>query len=192
MNYNRAYKLAVNLLSSLPNDLYYHNVDHTMAVLQACERIYSDENQSDEFQLALLKTAALFHDIGYLVQYHRNEEEACKIVESSLPECDYTRDEIIIINRLIMATQMPQQPRDLLEKIICDADLEYLGTTDFDNISDKLFRELQQRDLVSNKLDWDKTQIEFLSAHQYWTLSAQQRCGEIKGLNLNKVIQRQT
>ena len=42
-----------------------------------------------------------------------------------------------LFSQLILATKVPQKPKNKLEKIICDADLDYLGREDFDNISDK-------------------------------------------------------
>jgi len=68
-----------------------------------------------------------------------------------------------------MATRIPQTPNNYLEKIICDADLDYLGRNDFYKISNQLFKELKYNSIVSNKLEWNKIQIKFLEAHQFHT-----------------------
>ena len=66
---------------------------------------------------------------------------------------------------------MPQHPNNLVEQVMCDADLDYLGRNDFDEISDRLFRELVAHGDVQSKQEWDKIQVRFLSAHTFHTSS---------------------
>ena len=70
---------------------------------------------------------------------------------------------------LILCTKIPQQPKTLLERIICDVDLDYLGRPDFYEISDQLFRELKALSVINNIDEWNKIQINFLEAHTYHT-----------------------
>lgn len=79
-----------------------------------------------------------------------------------------------------MATRLPQQPADRLAEILCDADLYYLGTDLYAENAEKLFHELKKTKTVSNDAEWLLKQIEFLSAHRYFTPTAQQK------LNTNK------
>ena len=46
-----------------------------------------------------------------------------------------------------------------MEKIICDADLDYLGRADFFEISDSFFKELKEYKYLNNKSQWDKLQV---------------------------------
>jgi uncharacterized protein len=71
-----------------------------------------------------------------------------------------------------MATKIPQNPQSLLEKIICDADLSYLGRDDFFSISEKLYTEMISIGAISNREDWDRIQEEFLQQHHYFTATA--------------------
>ena len=74
-----------------------------------------------------------------------------------------------MVKGLIWATKIPQSPKTKLEKIICDADLDYLGRRDFYQISDQLFKELKLRGLLGNKKEWNRIQISFLEGHSYHT-----------------------
>ena len=68
-----------------------------------------------------------------------------------------------------MATKVPQTPKTLLEKMICDIDLDYLGRSDFYKISNYLFEELKVTRGLTSKNEWNKIQVKFLEAHEYHT-----------------------
>ena len=74
-----------------------------------------------------------------------------------------------------MATKMPVHPTTLLEKIICDADLDYLGRLDYTNGAHNLYQELRERGMVGDEAAWVGQQIEFINRHQYYTVTAQQK-----------------
>jgi len=173
------------LEKELPKYLYYHNVKHTMDVVIGVEIIGISEGVSEE-ELLLLKTAALFHDMGQIVQSPGHEEIGCDYAKKILPQYKYQAEDIAIICELIMATKIPPQPKNLLEKIICDADLDYLGRSDFIPVSDTLYRELHEQNIISDINEWNKLQIKFISNHQYFTKFAQ----ENREVNKQKQIER--
>jgi len=156
------------LEEELPSYLYYHNVKHTMDVVIGVEVIGTAEGVSEE-ELLLLKTAALFHDMGQIVQSPGHEEISCKFAREILPKYSYVEEEIDIICSIIMATQLPPNPQNLLERIICDADLDYLGRSDFIPVSDTLYDELHHQGILTNKNDWNHLQVKFISNHSYFT-----------------------
>ena len=156
------------LEKELPHYLYYHNVKHTMDVLIGVEVIGVAEKVNDE-ELYLLKTAALFHDMGQIVQSKGHEEISCKFAREILPKYQYSKEHIDAICELIMATELPPKPKNLLETIMCDSDLDYLGRTDFIPVSDTLYDELHHQNIITNKNDWNKIQIKFITNHQYFT-----------------------
>jgi hypothetical protein len=88
---------------------------------------------------------------------------------------------------LIRATKIPQNPSNLLEKIICDADLDYLGREDFWEIGNKLFEELKTLGLISNKYEWNQNQLVFLENHSYFTNASQKLRNERKHQNLLEI-----
>lgn len=171
----------------LPSDLYYHNVKHTIDVMTQVELIGKSENISDE-EMLILKTAALFHDIGHLVDYDNHEEEGVKIARRILPEYNYTPEQIAQIEKLIMVTQMPPKPNTLLEMIICDADLDYLGRSDFVPVAYNLYRELKIRNKVDSFEEWKKIQIDFIRKHSYFTKTAQKLRDVNKKNQLEKIM----
>jgi len=89
-----------------------------------------------------------------------------------LPKYGYTNQEVEEINSIIMATELPPKPKTLLQKIICDADLDYLGRSDFIPVSDTLYKELKEQNIVTDIDTWNKMQISFLESHQYFTDTA--------------------
>ncbi len=157
----------------LPKHLYYHNYKHTIDVTIGVEIIGYGEGVSEE-EMLLLKTAALFHDFGQVVSAVDHEERGCKIAGEILPGFGYTPEQIETIQGIIMATKLPPQPKTLLQEIIADADLDYLGRRDMVPVSDALYEELKVQGLIGSFNDWNKLQLKFLSNHQYFTKTARQ------------------
>ncbi|HEX3009799.1 MAG TPA: adenylate/guanylate cyclase domain-containing protein, partial [Bacteroidales bacterium] len=110
----------------LPRDLHYHNIKHTVDVVTEVELIGWAEGVSDD-DLLILKTAALFHDVGHTRSYTEHEYYGTVIAREILPSYNYSPEQIEKICDMIMSTKMPPSPRNLLEEIMCDADLDYLG-----------------------------------------------------------------
>lgn len=167
------------LKKELPNNLYYHSVAHTLDVLDRVESLGREEGIS-ETDLILLKVAACFHDAGFLINNRNHEKLGCKIVRESLPAYDFTPEQIDQICGMIMATKVPQSPRNHLEEIICDADLDYLGRTDFFAIGQRLFKELKAYKILTTEKEWDELQVKFLSSHVYHTSTNRQKRAPLK------------
>ena len=172
------------LEDGLPDNLYYHNVKHTIDVVTQVELIGRSEGINDEDML-ILKTAALFHDMGHLINYDTHEEESVKLAKKILPEYHYADKQIEQICRLIMVTQLPPEPKNLLEEIMCDADLDYLGRTDFVPVSINLYKELAERKKIDSILEWNQLQYKFIKNHQYFTKTAQ----KLREVNKKKQLQ---
>jgi adenylate cyclase len=166
----------------LPPDLFYHNLKHTVDVVTEVELIGWAEGSSDE-ELLILKTAALFHDTGHTIAYDNHEFHGTQIARKILPKFNYTQEEIDNICDLIMSTKLPPNPQNLLEAILCDADLDYLGRIDFIPVSNTLFEELKIRNKITTLNDWNLMQLSFISKHQYFTETAR------KLREVNKQIQ---
>jgi HD superfamily phosphodiesterase len=159
------------LRKELPKHLSYHSVAHVKDVYAAAERLAKAEGVKGE-DLTLLLTAVMYHDCGFMVQSKEHEAIGCDIARESLPRFDYTPEQIERICGMIMATRIPQTPHNLLEEIIADADLDYLGRNDFWSIGNKLFTELQMYSIIQTEDEWNKLQIKFLEQHHYFTKTA--------------------
>lgn len=173
------------LEKELPDYLYYHNFKHTIDVINQAELIGYGEKVSDE-EILLLKTAALFHDAGHIISYLNHEYYGCQIAKEMLPQYNYTTEQIDKICELIMATELPPRPDNLLERIMCDSDLDYLGRIDFIPVSNTLYEELKAQNKMGSLNDWNKIQVKFLSSHQYFTSTA----NKLREVNKEKQIER--
>jgi class 3 adenylate cyclase len=170
----------------LPDYLYYHNVKHTVDVVTEVELIGWGEGCSDE-EILLLKTAGLFHDAGHTVAYDNHEFYGTELVREMLPKYNYSQKQIDRICEIIMATKLPPRPNNLLEEIICDSDLDYLGRSDFIPVSNTLFEELKAQKKIMELNDWNKLQVKFISGHQYFTNTARSLREVNKQLQIERI-----
>ena len=176
--------ILVILEKDLPGHLKYHTVAHTMDVYNRAEAIAGQEGITGR-ELELLLVAAAYHDSGYLYLREGHENKSCNIAEESLRNFDYSADEIGVIRSVIMATQLPQNPKSLIEQIICDADLDYLGRDDFFETGEGLYQEMLYYGIVSNEKEWNQLQLNFLESHHFFTETSKRNRNEKKQENIN-------
>ncbi|MDE1860390.1 MAG: HD domain-containing protein [Candidatus Micrarchaeota archaeon] len=161
--------------------LYYHNMKHTLFVHDAAKKICEAEGIKGR-KRELILVAALFHDTGYLVRYDKNEPFGAMICETALAGMGYTAEEIRFTKRLILATSMPQRPKNRYEQILCDADLATLGSSRYFSQAEALRRELG----VSGN-EWKSREISFLKGHKYFTSGATDIYGPTKEKNIRRL-----
>lgn len=167
-------------------DLHYHTLEHVLDVWESA-LLLADMEGISTYEKELLSTAALYHDAGFLYQSRDHEERGCQIITETLPRFGYTETEINKICGMVMATKIPQNPKNHLEEILCDADLDYLGRDDFWKIGNQLFEELKIMKVVETENDWNKIQIKFLESHHYFTPSSIQLRSKQKDSHLQSV-----
>ena len=179
--------ILTRLENELDSRLGYHNITHTLDVLEQAEVLAEQEKVTDKHDLLLLKIAAVFHDSGFLFVYKNHEEKSCEIASESLRNV-FSKEDIKKVFGMIMATKIPQTPNTLLEQIICDADLDYLGRNDFEPISRNLYKEFLTFKIIPEDIIWDHVQIKFFESHHYFTgTSMSKRNGKkLKHLNILK------
>ncbi len=173
------------LEDELPSYLYYHNYKHTIDVVNQAELIGYGEGVDDP-AILLLKTAALFHDAGHTINYDNHEYYGTQIAREILPKYRYTEEEIDKICDIIMATKLPPKPTTLLQRIICDSDLDYLGRSDFIPVSNTLYDELKAQNKIGTLNAWNKIQVMFLSKHHFFTDTA----NKLREVNKQSQIER--
>jgi len=170
--FNKIQQKIIDLLRhQLDPGLIYHNLEHTLDVMKQSESIARAEGIKSKHDLDLLKLAAAYHDSGFIITYKNHEEKSCEILKNDLDGMLSEQDTEIVCG-LIMATRIPQSPKTQLEKIICDADLDYLGRSDFEAISNNLHKEFIDYGVIKEKDDWNEIQIKFLETHNYFTSSS--------------------
>jgi len=180
----------LRLERELAPELVYHSVYHTRDdVLPAVEWLAALEHISDE-QLALLRTAAAFHDIGFIEQAREHEKIGVRIAGETLPRFGFTVAQIRQIGRMIRATQLSQTPETVLEQILVDADLDVFGRDDFMRRNADLRAELAARGQLATDAEWLGSQMDFLSTHHYFTAAAQRTRTAMKQRNLEMLAER--
>lgn len=177
------------LAKELPPNLEYHGLHHTHDVLDAAERLGSLANL-DADDAFLLKTAALYHDFGFIVQSAEHEQVSAELASRILPDFDFTEEQITRVQGMIMATRLPQTPHNFLEELICDADLDSIGREDFIITSHNLLRELRARGAVIHMKQWYETQLRFLSGQTFWTRVAKDLRDDGKRRNIEDLQRR--
>ena len=176
------------LEAELPKRYYYHSFSHTIDMHDSAARIAEFESINEDDKEIIL-VAALFHDAGFIIDRENHEMHSCTIAKELLPQFEYAPIEIEAVCNLIMATQMPVKPKNKLEEIICDADLDYLGREDFKTIGDLLYRELSEEGSVEGLDAWNQMQVRFLNSHRYYTTFSQNHREVIKQENLRRLME---
>lgn len=162
MDFEFARRFIINKLkSSLPDELDYHNIKHTLNVEKAAMRIAKLEGVKGE-DLIILRTAVLFHDTGFILRYFDNEEFGINMAQTELNKFGYSPEQIKIVSEIISSTRREAQPKTLLQMIMCDADHDYLGRADYHNVAKTLRNELANFGKEMSELEWIDFQLEYL------------------------------
>lgn len=178
------HKILNNLSEKLPRHLSYHSLGHIIDVANVCDR-YIEYYMVGERPAHLIRIAAVAHDYGYIFTPVEHEERSIMEIRPMLK--GYSDTEISVISGLIRATKVPQQPQNLYEEIIADADLDYLGRDDYDAISEGLYREFLHFGVVKNEIEWLELQIKFLEGHKFHTSWAKMYRRDAKQRVLQKI-----
>lgn len=175
--------------NSVPEN-FYHNFEHTKGVVHAAKRIGKAEGVNDS-DIELLLIAAWFHDVGCTDKCKGHEDISKSIANKFLESQNYPKDKIVKVVSMIEATRIPQKPKNILEEIICDADLHHLGTKECKEKGDLLRLELERRmGMIQSDEDWFEFTAEFFRQHNYFTKYAKENYGVQKNINLLKIEKR--
>lgn len=185
LNFEQARQYAEKRLEGeLSPHLVYHGVAHTREeVVPAVETLAAMEVIKGK-SLNLLRTAGWFHDLGYVEHAVHHELISARIAADVLPSFGFNKDEIEFVRWAILATALPQSPRNRLEEILVDADLDILGSDRFMQRSQDLRRELAFLGKNFTDEQWYSRQLKFLEEHKYFTRSASQLRDPQKRLNI--------
>jgi len=180
-------KFISNLFGEkISGEMLYHNFAHTSNVVENSRRIGKKSDLCDE-DLEIITLAAWFHDAGYTETYKGHENKSIEIAENFLKGHGYSEEKIKKIVGCIDASKMPQNPHNLLEQILCDADLFHLGQEDFFDYSELLKTEWENLNIKkATELEWLKINIDFLSTHKYYTTYAREKFAPRQMVNLIK------
>lgn len=157
------------LKSTLPEEVVYHDLAHTLNVEKSAIRLGKLEGLNEE-EMMLLRTAVLYHDTGFIFTYEQNELHAIRLMEQSLPKYGYDETQIEQIRSMILATSHEVDPVTLLEQIMCDADHDYLGRADYFMVARKLREEMAAFGTVMSDEEWIQFQLSYLeNDHRFYS-----------------------
>ena len=175
----------------LPKNLLYHNIEHTLDVEKTALFLAEIEGLNEE-ETRILQTAVLYHDYGFTQNYNDNEKHAIQYAIKNLPKYGYTQKQIQAITEIITVTKKDANPpKNLLEKIILDADHDYLGREDYSMIAEKLRIELESFGYKMSDNQWIAFQLNYLeNKHRFYTETAKNLRIQTKKENIKKLKQK--
>lgn len=173
----------------LSTDLLFHNFHHTANVVRGVRHICKHSHLSKE-QKEILTLAAWFHDSGLIRTYKGHEEESQLLAREFLEKYNYPSQKLELVLGCIAATKMPQQPKSVLQQVICDADLFHLSLPEYYYLQKLLleeWRKVLHKDCTQQ--EWIQENLDFLTNHQYFTTYGQVELQKGKEWNIEKYKQ---
>lgn len=178
------------LLEKTPVGNSYHSLNHTKEVVATVIEIGKGQKVSED-DLEILTISAWFHDLGYTQKAMGHEEISAMFASGFLIENKYDNNKIDLVVGCILATKVPQQPKDYLQQIMCDADLHHLGSIYFEDRNNLYRKELEGRNKRKmTEYEWLVNTINFVTNHVFFTEYAKKNFVPIKEQNL-KMLQEQ-
>jgi hypothetical protein len=165
----------------------FHNLYHTQEVVRAAEIIgLKSELTEDEMESVLI--AAWLHDIGYEHGSQDHEAIAADRARKMLEEAGAPVKKTNDVVEAIESTKMPQQPKSIVGKVLCDADLFHLSTEKCDEHGYKLreeWKSLGFKDMEDD--EWLQFNLQFMESHRYQTSYGQDVLQDGKKKNIKRL-----
>jgi predicted metal-dependent HD superfamily phosphohydrolase len=156
--------------NELPEGMYFHNLDHTNNVVESVTEIGIMSGSLTTMEQTIVSLAAWFHDCGYCHTYIGHEDSSISIATNFLNEqhCDITL--IVQVTACIAATKVPQRPQNLLQELLCDADMAHLAKSNYIDYANRLKQEWQiHLNKHFSEKQWRDLNLELLTQHKYFT-----------------------
>jgi predicted metal-dependent HD superfamily phosphohydrolase len=145
----------------------------------------------DRQSMEVLQIAGWFHDTGYAEPGEGHEERSARIARAFLANEGYPAELTERVIRCIGATRLPQEPTNLEQQVLCDADVHHAGTGEFFPRGDLLREEVELRDGIRyDDAGWLEVNLEFLYQHPFHTPYARQQFGPGREANIAEVKRR--
>jgi len=173
--------------NNYPEKFYYHSLEHTREVVKAALNIAENSELGDD-QQEMVILAAWFHDTGYTIESDDHETESKRIAKDFLQKRNYPEQKITVVENAIEATRLPQNPRDIIGEVLCDADMFHLATNQFMNKSLLLKKENETVNNISiDEEIWLKETFKFANRQSYFTNYGKYVLDKKKKKNIKKL-----
>ena len=171
-----------------PEEFVFHDFQHTKNVVESALQIGEGYSLSEK-EMEMLQLAAWFHDTGYFKNPIGHEELSCELAEAYLQEHNYPPEDIDTVKSCIIATRVPQNPQNLKEKILCDADLSHLGNERYWDRCGRLRQEmLMTKDILMSEQEWVDFELDFMVNHRYHTEVARKLFSKQKNQHIKQLL----
>ncbi len=157
------------LKEKLPAKITFHTFEHAKYVAYYSEFIGKRVGLNND-ELNLVKLCGWFHDTGYVAAVENHEEESAKIAANFLATNEIDKEIIDRVQECILATRIPQQPKNLISEVLCDADLMHLADDGYFKRIDNM--RIEWSNIESKKIskqNFHKKSIRFFQNHQFHT-----------------------
>ncbi|NJM17024.1 MAG: adenylate/guanylate cyclase domain-containing protein [Bacteroidales bacterium] len=160
-----------------PENLFYHNYKHTYELHNRVE-LFIQALGILRYDKLIIRTAALVYDL-YYIEYKLSDKVNLKYkYKELLYEYGYNDFQIDEVTQICKCLANPLMPKTLNEKILVDAEYNYLGRIDFLEIISNRFHEDVQYVGVSSKKQWIEKERDFMK-HFRFNLEISKRLCEI-------------
>jgi predicted metal-dependent HD superfamily phosphohydrolase len=184
-DFNAALNYAFSRLENeLSGQFFYHSFSHTREDVLLAARNFAHLSYINDIDLHLLEIAAAFHDIGFLFTVEGHELRGAELAREVLVSFGLNENQIEQICNMILATRLPQSPKNMLEELLADADLDVLGREDFLIRNDLLRQEIAGQGKTYTDEQWFTSQLKFMESHNYFSEAARRLRGEGKKKNI--------
>lgn len=201
LSMNMEYQLIIQHIEKYVADFFasglckqycYHNELHTNSVVAAVKEMAKHYNLSEKDEFTLV-AAAYFHDLGYAEGGAKTHESRGAAMAKDFLTKEGVDEQIVEkAVQCILSTKMPQEPKDFLEEIMCDADLFHLGTPAFIERNKLMLQEAEKSSGVKiDKSFWRDVTIKLMRDHSYHTAYAQEKLSKGKEENLEQLVKKQ-
>lgn len=178
---------AEGVFKNLPKGFCYHSDAHTAEVVKAAEEIGKHSSLTED-ELESVLVAAWFHDIGFENGYAQHEKASSEKAGALLAEWGASEQKIKSVQQAILATQMPQRPIGIVDKVLCDADLFHLSTQHAEEFGNLLRQELEStKGMKFTEEEWLRYNVQFMKGHAYFTTYGKTVLEERKKKNVKKI-----
>ena len=185
---NKVHHFVSEILDhQLPKDYIFHSKEHTLDVLKNVELI-GNYIKLKEDEMNILRVCALFHDVGYIRTYKGHEMESAIIAKKFLQNENIDENHISQVISAIKATKVPQNPKDKLSKILCDADLMHLTYNNYFDQVEMMRMEWQFMGIANLTInEFHINSVKFFNSHHYHSEYGRKVLQQKKEKNLKRI-----
>lgn len=173
------------LEAELNKNLFFHNLEYSKHIFEH-SGLLAKAAELDLEETLCLRTAILFLNTGFIGGYDNHENRSAEYSRIILPEYNYSEKQISIVSNLILSSKWPPDPKNMLEMVMYDTKMEYIGRADYIRLYKLIFLEQNHFQKSVDVLEFKRKQLEILQTYSFFTESARR----LREISLEDQVQR--